>query len=162
MAVFFSKAGPDSSNASLQVTTSCLIFHHYLVAVVANVFSLILVFSMLLLYLFQSVLIFLCFLFLSWFTKSHLFTTVTFRSVAEMDNGGGIVYNQLGLLIQDSEPIKALLYFFLAYSFPNRPFHGAFANILGLLAKKTAILDDPVVAVIEHCLTTFRYFLNLF
>ncbi|VDD87196.1 unnamed protein product [Enterobius vermicularis] len=80
------------------------------------------------------------------------------RSVAEMDNGGGIVYNQLGLLVQDSEPIKALLYFFLAYSFPNRPFHGAFANILGLLAKKTAILDDPVVAVIEHCLTTFsRY-----
>lgn len=79
-----------------------------------------------------------------------------------MDGGGGLVYNQLGLLAQDSDPLKAILYFFMASSFPNRPFPGAFANIIGLLAKSTSVLNDPVVAVIEHCMTTIRCVLKYF
>lgn len=90
--------------------------------------------------------------------RDQILATLHYRSVTEMDSGNGLVYNQLGLLVQNSDPVKAILYFFLASSFSQRPFPGAFANVLGLLAKCATVLEDPIVAVIEHSMTIFSRF----
>ncbi|EJW87454.1 hypothetical protein WUBG_01628, partial [Wuchereria bancrofti] len=72
----------------------------------------------------------------------------------KLDEENGIALNQLGLLVQETNPTCALLYFLLADS-ASLPFDGAYTNVISLL-KREEQKEDPTVAILEHCFTCFR------
>ncbi|KAK6106272.1 hypothetical protein QQG55_23565 [Brugia pahangi] len=77
-----------------------------------------------------------------------------YRKSVKLDEKNGIALNQLGLLVQETNPTCALLYFLLADN-ASLPFDGAYTNVISLL-KREEQKEDPTVAILEHCFTCFR------
>lgn len=89
------------------------------------------------------------------FVANYMFS----RKSSKLDEENGIALNQLGLLVQESSPTCALLYFLLADNAPQ-PFDGAYNNVISLLKRQKELDEEnSTAAVLEHCFICFRYVL---
>ncbi|MFH4977260.1 hypothetical protein AB6A40_003969 [Gnathostoma spinigerum] len=79
---------------------------------------------------------------------------IHYKDAYSIDSRCGIALNQLGLIYQEENPIAGLLLFLLAQTSP-RPFQGAFANILGVLARPQ-VENDLSLSIVGRLLTSFR------
>ncbi|VDN02156.1 unnamed protein product [Thelazia callipaeda] len=77
-----------------------------------------------------------------------------YRKSAKLDEENGIALNQLGLLIQEANPICALLYFLLADN-AEVSFVGAYSNVINLL-KQQKEEKYITISVLEQCFMCFR------
>uniref|UniRef100_A0A915BGL7 EST1-like DNA-binding domain-containing protein n=1 Tax=Parascaris univalens TaxID=6257 RepID=A0A915BGL7_PARUN len=79
-----------------------------------------------------------------------------YREAVATDGHSGLALNQLGLMKQDTKMTTALLYFMLAH-LAERPFHGAFGNILALLTRATSQhRKGRLLLLLMHCFTSSR------
>lgn len=79
------------------------------------------------------------------------------REAVAADGRSGLALNQIGLMKQDTKMTTALLYFMLAH-LAERPFHGAFGNILALLTRAASQhRKGRLLLLLTHCFSSFRY-----
>ncbi|VDK17266.1 unnamed protein product [Anisakis simplex] len=81
-----------------------------------------------------------------------------YKEAVAIDSHLGLGFNQMGLLIQETEPATALMHFMLAV-LAEHPFNGAYANILAFLTRAPSLQlreNADIISLITHCFSSFR------